>query len=87
MTKLEFIRGVLKGAVGQIDLSEYISEGEFCVYMQDDHVHRYLSSAAEEDVDLDDPGMYMDAEDDENMIIGFLQKELISMYQLNKQQP
>lgn len=85
MTKLDFIRGVLKG-IGQIDLSEYVSEGEFCIYLEKGHVHRYWSSAAEEDVDLDDPGMYMDAEDDEDMIIGFLQKELISMYQLNKQQ-
>lgn len=86
MTKLDFIRGVLEGAGGsvQIDLSEYVSEGEFCIYMNDGHVHRYCSSAAEEDVDLDDPGMYMDAEDDENMIIVFLQKELIRMYQIKK---
>jgi len=82
MSKLDFIRGVLEGAgeAVQIDLSEYVSEGEFCIYLEQGHVHRYWSSAADEDVDLDDPGMYMDADDDEDMIIGFLQKELTKLY-------
>ena len=85
MTKLDFIRGVLEGNKGStIDLSEYISEGEFCIYIEEGHVHRYWSCALDEDVDLDDPGMYMDADDDIEMIMEFLMNELVNFYRPKK---
>ena len=82
MSNLDFIRGVLEG-IGDttIDLSDCATEGDFIIFLdKDHHVHRYMSCAAEEDVDLDDPGMYMDPEDDESMIMYALQTELIYMY-------
>lgn len=82
MSNLEFIRGVLEGIVDTtIDLSEYMTEGDFTVYLdKEGYVHRYWSCAADEDVNLDDPGMYMNPEDDEEMIMYALQTELIKLY-------
>ena len=85
MTNLDFIRGVLEGIVDSyIDLSKYITEGDFTIYLEEGHVHRCWSCALDYDVDLDDPGMYMDAEDDENMIMEFLMNELVNFYRPKK---
>lgn len=85
MNNLDFIRGVLEGNEGStISLSDNMSDGEFCVYLDNGHVCRYWSCAVEEDVDLEDPGMYMDAEDDIDMIMSFLMSELINLYNPQK---
>ena len=77
MDALEFIRGFLAGAGCNIDLSDYVTEGIYEIYL-DEHgeVHRYWSCSINEDINLHEG----DDDDDIPLIIRCLQTELIKRF-------
>lgn len=79
---IEFIRGILENVkTHRIDLSEYVCEGELEVYLDGaGEVNRTWTASMYEDVNLEDPCTYTDADDDIEIIMCALQDELAKWF-------
>ena len=84
---IEFIRGILSHVdSGRIDLSEYVCEGEFEVWLDDNgEVNRTHTASVWEDVNLEDPYPYMDADDDIEIIMNAIQDEVAKWFNLKNE--
>ena len=78
MSNLEFIRGLLmKVDTHRIDLSEYVCEGELEVWLDENgEVNRTYTASILEDVNLEDPFPYNDADDDIEIIMDAIRDEM-----------
>lgn len=81
---IEFIRGILQNVDTKcINLSEYVTEGDLEVWLDGaGEVNRTWTASMYEDVNLEDPCTYMDAEDDIELIMCAIQDEVAKWFNL-----